>query len=318
MPLKKIVLLLFMMLSLILSCQQENNQGETDKRLKVVATIFPVYDFAHQVGGDKVKVSMLLPPAADAHHYELKPDDIIRVSKTDIFLFTNFEMEQWAYKIISAAAENTNMLAVETGRGTLLLPLSGHNEHADHGQHIEQASRFDPHIWLDLDNAQKMVDNIAAAFVQKDPRNSDYYRKNANNYKLKLKALDQRYSTELTKCKTTTILHAGHWAFAYLAKRYNLSYIAAYNATADAEPSPDKIVTLIEQIKAQKLSYIYYEDLVAPRLAQTIAHETGANLLKLYNGHNISRADLKKEESFISLMEKNLTSLKKGMQCPQP
>ena len=135
MPPKKIVIFLFILLSLILSCQQERDQNKNDKSLKVVATIFPIYDFARQVGGDKVKVSMLLPPSTDAHHYELKPEDIIRVSKTDIFLFTNFEMEQWAYKIIGAAAENTNMLAVETGRGAFLLPLSGHDEHADHEQH---------------------------------------------------------------------------------------------------------------------------------------------------------------------------------------
>ncbi len=109
---------------MILSCKQAEEPVGKDTRLKVIATIFPLYDFARHVGGDKVTVTMLLPPASDAHHYELKPDDIVRVSKTDIFLFTSFEMEQWAYKIINAAAEKTNMLAVETGQGASLLPLS--------------------------------------------------------------------------------------------------------------------------------------------------------------------------------------------------
>ena len=140
---------------------------------------------------------MLLPPGTDAHHYELKPEDIVKVSKTDIFLFTNFEMEQWAYKIINAAEKNTNMLAIETGAGAVLLPLNKDEEKQEN--HV---SKFDPHIWLDMDNAQKMVDNIAEAFIKKDPRNSDYYLKNAHNYKLKLIALDQRYRTELTKCRT--------------------------------------------------------------------------------------------------------------------
>ena len=180
----------------------------------MIATIFPIYDFARNIGGDKIKVTMLLPPGTDAHHYELKPKDIINVGKADIFLFTNFEMEQWAYKIINAAEKNTNMLAIETGAGAVLLPLNEEGE--EHKNHV---SKFDPHIWLDMDNAQKMVDNIAAAFIKKDSRNSDYYLRNAHNYKLKLIALDQRYRTELTKCKTKTILHAGHWAFAYLAKK---------------------------------------------------------------------------------------------------
>jgi zinc transport system substrate-binding protein len=254
---------------------------------------------------------MLLPPGTDAHHYELKPEDIVKVSKTDIFLFTNFEMEQWAYKIINAAEKNTNMLAIETGNGAVLLPLNEVEEEQNH--HV---SRFDPHIWLDMDNAQKMVDNIATAFIKKDSRNSDYYLKNAHNYKLKLIALDRRYRAELTRCKTRTILHAGHWAFAYLAKRYNLNYIAAYNVSADAEPSPQKMVDLVEQVKSQRVAYIYYESMINPRLAQMIARETGAGLLKLNNGHDVSKADIKSGETFISLMEKNLTNLKKGLQCP--
>ena len=308
---RKMVLIFLLLLSFLLSCQPAKESGREDQKLRVIATIFPIYDFARNIGGDKIKVTMLLPPGTDAHHYELKPEDIVKVSKTDIFLFTNFEMEQWAYKIINAAEKNTNMLAIETGAGAVLLPLSEEGE--EQNNHV---SKFDPHIWLDMDNAQKMVDNIAAALIKKDSRNSDYYLKNAHNYKLKLIALDQRYRAELTGCKTKTILHAGHWAFAYLAKKYNLNYIAAYNVSADAEPSPQKMINLVQQVKSQRVAYIYYESMINPRLAQTIARETGAHLLKLNNGHDISKADIKSGETFISLMEKNLTNLKKGLQCP--
>jgi zinc transport system substrate-binding protein len=308
---RKMVLIFLLLLSFLLSCQPAKESGREDQKLRVIATIFPIYDFARNIGGDKIKVTMLLPPGTDAHHYELKPEDIVKVSKTDIFLFTNFEMEQWAYKIINAAEKNTNMLAIETGAGAVLLPLSEEGE--EQNNHV---SKFDPHIWLDMDNAQKMVDNIAAALIKKDSRNSDYYLKNAHNYKLKLIALDQRYRAELTRCKTKTILHAGHWAFAYLAKKYNLNYIAAYNVSADAEPSPQKMINLVQQVKSQRVAYIYYESMINPRLAQTIARETGAHLLKLNNGHDISKADIKSGETFISLMEKNLTNLKKGLQCP--
>ncbi|MCX5849789.1 MAG: zinc ABC transporter substrate-binding protein [Deltaproteobacteria bacterium] len=306
---KKISMLILLLLSFLLSCQPAKESGREEQKLKVIATIFPLYDFARNIGGDKIKVSMLLPPGTDAHHYELKPENIIKVSKSDIFLFTNFEMEQWAYKIINAADKNTNMLAIETGNGAVLLPLNKEEQE-------NRVSNFDPHIWLDMDNAQKMVDNIATAFIKKDSRNSDYYLKNAHDYKLKLMTLDQRYRAELTGCKTKTVLHAGHWAFAYLAKKYNLNYIAAYNVSADAEPSPQKMVALIKQVKKERVPCIYYENMINPRLAQMIAKETGAGLLKLNNGHDISKADIKNGESFISLMERNLTNLKKGMRCP--
>lgn len=308
---KKISLLILILLSFLLSCQpaKESNKGE--KKLKVIATIFPIYDFARNVGGDKIEATMLLPTGTDAHHYELKPKDIINVSKADIFLFTNFEMEQWAYKIINAAEKNTNMLAIETGAGAFLMPLN-----AEDGEQDNHVSKFDPHIWLDMDNAEKMVDNIATAFIKKDSRNSDYYLKNAHDYKSKLIALDKRYRAELTGCKTKTLLHAGHWAFAYLAKKYNLNYIAAYNVSADAEPSPQKMVALIEQVKQERVPCIYYEDMINPRVAKMIAKETGAGLLKLNNGHDVSKSDIQSGASFISLMEKNLINLKKGMQCP--
>ena len=313
MRLKKLLLLLLLPMSLI-ACQPAKESSKEEQKLKVVAAIFPVYDFARNVGGDKIKITMLLPPGTDAHHYELRPGDIIKVSKADIFLFTNFDMEPWAYKIINAADKNTNMLAVETGNGTASLPLNQEKENEDHDDHD---SGYDPHIWLDMDNAVKMVDNITAAFIKKDSRNSDYYLKNARDYKAKLMAMDQKYRTELAGCKTKTILHAGHWAFAYLAKRYNLNYVAAYNVLADAEPSPQKILALIKQIKDENVHYVYYESMMNPRLAHVIARETHAGLLKLNNGHDISKEDMKNGESFISLMEKNLINLKKGMECPK-
>jgi len=309
--------LLALVLVCVLSCQQNKDTHQPRQKLHVIATIFPVYDFARNIGGDKIDIKMLLPPGTDAHHYELKPEDIIRVTKTDIFLFTNFELEQWAYRIIKAADKNTNMLAVETGNGAILMPLDQKAEkHATDEELGKDLSRFDPHIWLDMDNAQKMVDNITEAFIQKDSRNSDTYKKNANDYKKKLAALDQKYRQTLSGCRSKTILHAGHWAFAYLAKKYNLQYIAASNVFADSEPSPQQIIALIEQIRKEKVSFVYYEDMSNPRLARTIAKETGTGLLKLNNGHDLKKSDMDAGESFISIMEQNLINLQKGLKCP--
>ena len=309
-PPKKIFICLLLLLSLIFSCQNSRETEKPDNKLLIIATIFPVYDMARNIGGDKVKVTMLLPPATDAHNFELKPNDIIRISKADLFLYVNMEMEHWAYKVIAASSSNAKLLPVETGSGITLLPLTGSDGEEDH-----HSSKFDPHIWLDFNNAQKMADNIAAALVKIDSRHSEYYLKNATQYKNKLAALDNKFRTGLTGCKSRTILHAGHWAFAYLANRYGLKYYSVYNVSADSEPEPQKIMALIQQIKDTKAPYIYFEDLINPRLAQTIARETGASLLKLNNGHTISKAEMSRGVSFLSLMEENLVNLKRGMQC---
>ncbi|HOD30804.1 MAG TPA: zinc ABC transporter substrate-binding protein [Smithellaceae bacterium] len=313
----KIIFILLIFPALIIpSCKLANDTQIPDSKLKVTATIFPLYDFARAVGGEKISVSMLLPPGADAHNYELKPEEIVKVTNSDVFLFINFEMEQWAYKIISAATEKTNMLAVETGKGTFLLPLAvaGEQEQDEYGG--QHASRFDPHIWLDLANAQIIIDNITEAFINKDQANSDYYKNNARKYKSRLAALDKKYREELALCKSDVILHAGHWAFAYLAQRYKLKYMAAYSTSAEAEPLPQNIFNMVEQIKKTGATYIFYEDLVAPRLAQTMAKETGVGLLKLNNGHDIGKNDIKKGVTFLSLMEENLANLRKGLSCP--
>ena len=318
---KKMRLIFFIGLALIWSCAPAEEPAGKDGRLTVITTIFPLYDFARNIGGDRISVTMLLPPGSDVHHYELKPKDIIRVSKADVFLFTSFELEQWAYKIINAAAEKTNMLAVETGRGAFLLPLPESLDHdpgeptAGQANEPDHASKYDPHIWLDAANAQKMIDNIASAFITRDPKNSEVYRENAARYKRQLMDLDEKYRVQLSRCKTKTVLHAGHWAFAYLANRYQLRYQSAYNSSADAEPSPQQILALMEQVRAQKLRYIYYEDLAAPKLASMMASETGVELLKLSNGHDVGKKDFQSGETFLSLMEKNLVNLKKGMQC---
>jgi len=306
---KKFCFCLILMLVPLLSCQQSRDISPPENKLNVIATIFPIYDFARIIGGNKVNVSLLIPPVTDVHNFEPTPEDIMKISKGDIFLFTNFEMEHWAYRIINSMAKNSNMLAVETGSGTVLLSISeGEEKEQNH-------SKFDPHIWLDFDNAQKMVDNIVTAFIKRDPQNSDFYSKNAQIYKLKLSEMDKKYRQELAECQKKIILHAGHWAFAYLANKYKINYLAAYAVSADSEPSPQKILRLINQVKRLKIPCIYYEDLVAPRLAQTIAEETGARMLKLHTGHNVSKEDIKKGSSFLTMMEDNLANLKSGMHC---
>jgi len=311
---KMLIILLILFLLFAASCRPAEDT-EKSKKLHIIATIFPVFDFARNVGGDKVVVKMLLPPSTDAHNYELKPEEILKISKADLFLYINLEMEQWAHKALQNASVKTNMLPVEAGKGVTMLPSE--EVHGDMDQENHHISKFDPHIWLDFDNVVKMVDNITAAFIEKDSANSDYYRNNAEEYKSKLLALDKRYLSELTGCRNKVVMHAGHRAFAYLCNRYGIKYFSTHTVSSDSEPEPQKIITFIRQINNSGTGYIYFEDLSAPRLAEVIAEETGAELLKLNNAHNISKKQLAEGISFLDLMEENLANLKKGMKCPQ-
>jgi zinc transport system substrate-binding protein len=310
-------------LAIVLVGCSKNDEGRTPAAhagMSVVTTLFPLYDFARNVAGDRAEVTLLLPPGMEPHSFEPRPEDIVRVSRASLFVYTNRAMEPWAADILKGVGGG-GPTVVDASRGARLLAAAGIHEHGDHhneGDHHDgphDETRMDPHLWLDFANAQRMVDNIAAGMAERDPANREAYLANAAAYKAKLAHLDERYRQGLASCSSRTVVHGGHFAFGYLAARYGLRYEAAFAASADAEPTPAKLAALVKRIRTEGVRTIYTEELIDPRTAETIARETGAAILPLNGAHTVSRDDLARGVTFISLMEKNLENLRKGLQC---
>jgi zinc transport system substrate-binding protein len=318
------VLALLFMVVLCSACDKKQKETAESGKIKVVTTLFPLYDFTRSIGRDKVDVQLLLPPGMEAHSFEPKPNDIIKANKANLFVYTNRYMEPWAADIIGGL-DTRKILVVDTSRGARLMkPLeSAEHDHDSEGHGHEEDGRHDheggadPHIWLDFRNAQIMVDNILAGLIAKDPANREYYSANALAYKAQLAELDNRYRNGLSTCRKKVFLHGGHYAFGYLANRYGLRYESAYAVSADSEPTPAKIMDLIKKMRANGLRYVYTEELVEPRIADTIARETGATILRLHGAHNISKDDLAEGATFLSLMDRNLKNLRIGLQCTE-
>jgi zinc transport system substrate-binding protein len=302
----------------ICGCGDKGRAPSGPKRLTVVATLFPLYDFARNVAGDRADVTQLLPPGVEAHSWEPKPQEILRIHNADIFIYTGPFMEPWAEGIIKGS-QGKALVVVDSGEGVTLRPEVEND--ADHGHdhgHADAHGRpepVDPHIWLDLGNAQKMVDNIAAGFIKKDPEGRAVYEKNAAVYKAALQQLDEKFVQGLAGCRTRLFVHGGHYAFNYLARRYNLTYVSAYGFSPNAEPSPRHITDIVKQMKRSGTTYIFYEELLQPRIAETIARETGATLLRLNVGHNVTKDEKEKGVTFISLLDGDLANLRTGLQC---
>jgi zinc transport system substrate-binding protein len=283
-------------------------------KLLIVTTLFPLYDFAKQLGKDKVDVTLLLPPGVEPHNFEPKPADIVRIHQAGLFVYTDQYMEPWAAKIIGGLDSKKTSI-VDSSKGITLLNaggLAGANHTDEHQRH---EGGIDPHIWLDLGNAGQMVDNLLAALVAKDPANKLFYEDNAVTYKKKLQALDERFKSGLADCRQRVFLHGGHYAFGYLARRYGLEYRAAYGVNADAEPTPADLAGLIKQVRSLGLKYVYTEELLNPRVAETIARETGVKLLPLNGAHTIGKEEFNRGTTFVAIMEKNLLYLRMGLQC---
>ncbi len=274
------------------------------EKISIITTLFPSYDLAKTIGGDKVDVFLLLPPGVEAHAYEPKPSDVAKINNADIFVYTGEFMEPWVQDIIKSLTQKVKVVNVSFGVNL----ISAEEREEDH-------SGVDPHIWLDFANAKIMAENITKALVEVDPANTDYYQHNLQSYQDKLTELDNKYKNTLSFCQTKTIVYGGHYAFGYLAKRYGLNYIAAQGFAPDSEPSAKDLINLVEQIKKNNIEYLFYEELTSPKIAQTLAQETNVKLLLLNGAHNLSSDDYNSGVTFISLMEKNLTNLAIGLKC---
>jgi zinc transport system substrate-binding protein len=291
----------------IFAVSNMTQKTKTDsQKITVITTLFPLYDFAKIVGQDKVEVSLLLPPGVEAHSFEPKPSDIVKINESGIFIYTGKFMEPWAEDIINGVT-NKNVKFVNTSNGIDLMKLTVGMPDEAHG--------FDPHIWLDFENNKIMVDSIAKALMEKDPANADFYQKNATEYKNQLAQLDNQYKSALTKCENRVIVYGGHYAFGYLAKRYNLQYLAAQGLAPDSEPTANDLVKLVEQVKKNNIKYVFYEEMTTPKIAETIANETNAKMLLLNAAHNVTKEDIDNNVTFLSIMTENLTNLKTGLSC---
>ena len=317
---KKTPFLLFALFAfclLVISCQGKES-GTAQGRLEVVTTLFPLYDFARNVCGGRAEVSLLLPPGMEPHSYEPKPADVVRLSRAGVFVYTGPDMEPWAEDILKGT-RNPGLQVIRADQGTHPGPkppprVSGQG--ARHREHDHATDASDPHIWLDFDNAMRMVDNIRDGLIRKDPAGREVYERNAQAYNEKLRDLDNRYRENLKGCRVRTIISGGHSAFSYLARRFGFDYVSVYGFSPDAEPTPGRLARVTRTLRATGSRHLFYEELIDPRVARTIASETGASLVRLHGAHNLTRDELERGETFIGLMNRNLEQLKIGLECP--
>jgi zinc transport system substrate-binding protein len=293
-----------------ISCQPEK---KAEGKLSVVATIFPVYDMARAVGGPDAAYEILVRPGTEAHTFEPTPVDIKKLEQADIFIYNGAQMEPWVDGLL-AGISNPRLLVVDSSAGITL--LNAQEEGFVSGGESKKEGALDPHIWLDFDNAKKQIDNITEAFIKKDGGHAPAYRERGQAYKKKFDELDALYREGLKGCRTTEIVSSGHFSFAYLARRYGLSLVSVFGISPDAEPTPGRVRSVIELIRQKKARYIFAEEMVEPRVAETIQEETGAQILFLSPGDELPREKFDRGITLVDLMKDNLQQLKRGLQCP--
>jgi zinc transport system substrate-binding protein len=272
------------------------------ERLTVVTTLFPLYEFAREVGGEAVDVSLLLPAGAEPHTWEPKPSDIAKINDSDDFIYLGEEMEPWIASLIKAIPKE-ELLVLEV------------IEDLASPRNTPGSLSHDPHVWLDFAAASLIVTYMADSLSDAFPDRETYFQDNAEMYNEKLNELDDLYFRSLRKCRPRTFVFGGHAAFGQLAARYDLNQISIYSTSPDSEPSPKLVTAIVRTIRDKRLKVVYFEDLVNPRLSRVVAREAGVSTLSLNPGGNLTEAQWEKGTTFISLMEENLVNLMKGWRC---
>jgi zinc transport system substrate-binding protein len=264
-------------------------------QIKVVTTIYPLADFTKQAGGNPVEVENLTPVGAEPHDYEPSPADLTKIYESKIFIINGNGIDVWAEKI-------QNDLKT---KGITVIDMS---------EELPGIMKNDPHFWLDPVVVQEEVKIIARALIKVDPAHKNLYAENSAKFTQQLQLIDQEYRQGLSKCPLNTIVVA-HEAFNYLAKRYNLEVVNITGLSPDEEPSARKLAEIAVTVRAKKIHYIFFETLVSPKLADTIANETGAQSVVLNPIEGLTAEQVKQGENYISIMRKNLVNLREGLNC---
>lgn len=287
-----------------------------DGRISVVATIFPQYDFARQIGGDKIKLKMLVTPGGESHSYEPTPQDIKAVRECDIFICAGGESDIWYNTVLKSVEGDFTVIslmdcveAVEeeiTEGMSEKLSLSG-------GGH-EEEPEYDEHVWTSLKNAQIISRAIEEAMSSADEANADFYRRNAEDYINRLSELDRKYGEAVEKAENKTLVFGDRFPFRYLFDDYGLKYYAAFpGCSTESDVSAKTMLFLIDKVKEEKLQAVYYIEFGAKKIADAVAKETETKPLLFHSCHTVSKEDFKNGVTYLSLMEQNLENLKRGL-----
>lgn len=271
------------------STQSPGNEG-----MKVVASFYPLYDFAKHVGGNKVNVTTMVPAGIEPHDWEPKIQQVLDLQSADLFVYNGAGIDSWASEI-----ETSNRVNASEGLDLL----------------TDDSGNPDPHTWLDPIMAKRQVELIRNGLIKADPQNTDFYIQNAQSYNAQLDSLDTKIKSELSTCAKTDFI-AFHKAFSYFSNRYGLVQHTVLAEDPEGEIRPQTLEQIINFAKQYGIEVIYSEELLDPRNAQVIADEIpNGRVLVLSPIESIDMEEQSEGTGYLEKMQDNLDNLKQGLDC---
>lgn len=299
----------FMLLSVGCGAPNVKRSG----KINVLCTVFPLYDWARNIAGNTAEVSLLNENGTDMHSYQPTAADIVRLHSCDILIYTGGESEKWVTEVIKQSY-NENLKALN------LIELLGDRavtEREEGAEHRENGDETDEHIWLSIKNAEILTDKIAAALSDADNKNADIYKTNAAKYSERLTALDNEYTEVLKNAKHKTLIFADRFPFRYFTEDYGLDYYAAFpGCSAETEASFETVIFLAKKAD-ENGGCIFITETSNGDIAKAVNRNTAKKnkkILTLDSMQSVKKKDIKNGVTYISVMQKNLETLKIGVE----
>lgn len=304
---------------------EAGTKDTSDKKLKIVTTIFPEYDWTRAVLGEReadVELTMLLDNGTDLHSFQPAVKDIMKVSGCDLLIYVGGESDEWIEDALKSAQnkdmKTINLMEVLADSIKEEETVEGmqENEH-EHGHEHEDEKEYDEHVWTSLRNASAVCDAIAETLEEMDPENKDVYASNVAAYQQKLSNLDTEYQNTADSARQNTLLFADRFAFRYLVDDYGLNYYAAFSGcSAESEASFKTVTFLAGKLDELGLKTVLTIEKSDDRIAQTVIENTETKdqkILELNSMQSITSDEIADGVTYLSVMEDNLDVLKEAL-----
>lgn len=309
---KKLVVLSLILACFLFAACAKKDGASAEGGLSVVTTIFPPYDFARVIAGDRARLSMLLKPGAESHSWEPSPQDIIDIQNCDVFIYVGGESEAWTQRVLES---------LEPGKRRILSLMESVTpveeeivEGMEEEEEEEEGPAYDEHVWTSPVNAKRIVEAITAAFCEADPGSAAFFRTNADAYAQKLDALDAEFSSIVKTARRKTLVFGDRFPFRYFTDAYGLKYFAAFPGCAtETEASAATIAFLIDKVRSEQIPIVFTIEFSNGRIADAICEATGAKRQLFHSAHNVSRDDFAAGISYLDIMKRNAEVLKEAL-----
>lgn len=261
---KKIFMIIPLMGALLLSSCGTAASSSDSSKLKVLVSINPLKEITEKIGGDKIEVSSIIAPGLEVHDYQLTPKDIIKLKSSKLFIYNGLNLESFKDELLSSS-DNKNLDTVDASNGSAV---------------IKTSDGTDPHLWISLTGSKIIASNIKDALIKNDPKNKAYYENNYNEFIKNIDSLYNKYKPLFASLNKKSFV-TGHAAFAYFCRDFNLSQESVEDVFASGEPSAKKLAELTDYCKNNNIKTIFVENLVSPKVSETLAKEVGAKTVKI-------------------------------------